>query len=92
MPAQVDTPLFHLDQHDRLPHQVGESGAAGVGLLNPHLELSAGLSHALLAEGLKQPVEEELRFTLLVAGDVFRCPGDKFGEALLAVFVHDETA
>ena len=33
-----------------------------------------------LTEGLEEPVQEDLRLALFVAGDVFVAPSDEFGE------------
>lgn len=71
----------------RLPDVVGEGGAAAVflGLLNAELELPADFEEALLAEGLEEPVEEDLGLAFFVAGDVGGGPVDEFLEARFAV-------
>ncbi len=88
MAPQVLAAAFHLDQHDRLPDQIGEGGAAGVGLLDPLLADGPRLFDTLEPERLKEAVEEDLGLALLVAGDVLLDPGGEVGELLFACFVH----
>ncbi len=51
MVGEVGAAFLHLDEDLGLPDEIGEGGAA-LGVLDPELEDSAGLLHALLAEGL----------------------------------------
>jgi hypothetical protein len=78
---QVCAALLHLDEHDGLPDVVGEAGAAAVlgRLADAHLGGAADVEGALLAEGLEEAVEEDLRLALLVASDVLAGSGDKVG-------------
>ncbi len=88
MAPQVLAAALHFDQHDRLPNQVGEGGAAGVGLLDALLANGPGLLDPLEAERLEKAVQEDLGLALLVADDVLVDPNDELGELLFAGFVH----
>lgn len=74
--------LFHLDEHDGFPDEVGERGAAAVlaGLADAELRRAADIERAGLAEGLEEAVEEDLGLAFFVAGDVLAAPVDELGE------------
>ena len=61
-----------------------------VGLFDPHFQRRAGLSHPIMAESLKKPIEEELGLPFLVPPDMFAHPSDEFGQALLPFLVHSK--
>jgi hypothetical protein len=63
--------LLHLDEHARLPDQVGEGGPTVAPARDALLQRRAGLAHATVTKGTKETVEEDLRLALLVAGEVF---------------------
>jgi hypothetical protein len=87
MAAEIDAALLHFDQDNRLPDKVGERGATDIGASNTHFERRAGLSDAALSERLKEPIEIELCFALLIAGDVRGAPSHEVGQALAAIIV-----
>jgi hypothetical protein len=68
--------LLHLQQEARPPEQVGEAG--GPALADAVFQGAAGLQDAGLAERPEEAVAEDLRFPLLVAGQVRADEGDEF--------------
>ena len=72
--AQVGAGL-HLHQHPGLPHQVREAGAPVVPLLDPQLQLGAGLGAPLVAERPEEAVEEHLRLALPIPAQVIGAVG-----------------
>jgi len=71
--------------------QSSEIRVSGVGkcsilgsLAQAELGLGADIQHARLAEGLKEPVEEDLGLAFLIAGDVLLNPGGEFRKLCLA--------
>ncbi len=85
---EVGTAFFHFDQDNGFIDEIGQGGAAVVLLFDAHFERRARFPDAFEIEGLKEAVEEDLGLAFFVSGDVSAHPGDKFGEMLLAVFVH----
>jgi len=82
MALEVFAALFHFDEHDGFPDVIRKGNAAAIliGFADAELGLPAYVERAGLAKGLKEPVEEDLRLTLLVAGDVFGASRGEFGE------------
>ena len=64
---QVAAGLLHLDEHPRLPLQVGVRGPAVVAPLDALLQRGAGLPDALVTERLEQVLQEDGGLALLVA-------------------------
>jgi len=77
--GEVFSPLLHLDEHARLPHEVSECGAATAPGPDALFERCPGIKDAAVAESLKEPVEEDLRLPLLVAVDIRAPPLDEDG-------------
>jgi hypothetical protein len=67
---EVASGLLHLDEHSRLPLQVGVGRPPVVVLFDAPLQGRASLAHALVAERLEQVLQEESGLALLVAGQV----------------------
>ena len=83
-----------LTEVDVVAGLTGHVGLADVlgGLAQAEFGLAADIQHARLAEGLKEPVEEDLGLTLFVAGDVMPDPGGELRKLFLARhggFVHE---
>jgi hypothetical protein len=55
---------LHLDQHDRLPHQIGEGGAAVVGFLDAFFADRPRFSESPVLKRPEEMVEKNLRLTL----------------------------
>ncbi len=85
MLLEVRAAFLHLDQHDRLPHEICEGGAAGVVLAHAHLEGGAGgLETARPAEGDEEVVQKNLGLAFFIAGQVLAAPGDELRKFLRA--------
>jgi hypothetical protein len=64
MQMELFASLFHLDKEAGFPDQIGK--ACGLALLDTIFESGSGLLIALMSEGLKQAVAENLRLAFLV--------------------------
>ena len=82
MLLEILVALLHFDQHDGFPHVIGEGCPATVRLVlvNAKFRRAANIEGAGLTEGLKEPVEEDLRLTLFVTRNVPPTPRSKFSE------------
>jgi len=82
MLLEVLPALFHFDEHDGFPDIIGEGRAPAVfvGFADAEFGRAARVETAGLAEGLKEPVEKDLRLPLFVARDVFLTPGGECSE------------
>ena len=87
MLLEIFAALFHFDEHDGFPYQIGEGSAGPVSLRHAASPRSAArFLDAALAERLKEAVEEDLRLTFFVAGNMLGRPVDKLGE--LGYLIH----
>jgi hypothetical protein len=77
---QIRAALFHFDEHDGLPDKIGKGGAAGV-FDHPKFQRGSGFFESSgPTERLKEVVEEDLRFTLFITGNVLGAPRGKFSK------------
>ena len=77
--------ILQLHEHDRFPDEIGEGGAALIGLGHAHFERGDGRLQAVgPAEGLEEGVEEGLGLALFIAGEVLVAPADKLAGVFLA--------
>ena len=76
MLGEIDATLFHFDEDDGFPDQIGKGGAAAV-FFDPVLAGGSGFFEAGMTEGTKQVVEENLRLAFFVAGNVGSTPVDE---------------
>ena len=76
---EIHAALLHFEQDDGFPDEIGKGGAAAVfaGLADAELGLAADIEDARVAERLEQPVQKDLRLTLLIAGNVLLRPAHK---------------
>ena len=85
--AEILASLLHFYQHDRFPHQIGERGSAGILLFLAHFKNGTSFPNSLVPEGLKQPVEKELRLPFFVPGNVLPGPLDEARKRRFSVVI-----
>jgi hypothetical protein len=77
---QVRAALFHFNQHDGLPNQIGETCAA-IGFAHAPFKRGTGfLESTCMTKRLKNVIEKDLSFALFVARNVLGAPCGEFSE------------
>ena len=76
MLGEINATLFHFDEDDGFPDQIGKGGAAAV-FFDAVLAGGSRFFEAGMTEGAKQVIEENLRLAFFVAGNVGGTPVDE---------------
>jgi hypothetical protein len=71
--GEIDAALFHFDEDDGFPDQIGKGGAAAV-FFDAVLAGGSRFFEAGMTEGAEQVVEEDGGLAFFVAGDVLGTP------------------
>ena len=71
---------LHFNQHDGLPDIIGECRATAIliGFSDAKFRVATNIERAGLTEGLKEPVEKDLRLAFFVSGNVLLTPRNEF--------------